>query len=105
MKQLTAVLIDDDYETTQILNSFVEDNHMILKIVGQSSSVEESVDLIKLHKPNVIFIDISSKNEGLFNSLRNLDFNLPKFIFISSNELHACSCGYGRREPAVGPSC
>lgn len=89
MKQLTAVLIDDDYETTQILNSFVEDNHMILKIVGQSSSVEESVDLIKLHKPNVIFIDISSKNEGLFNSLRNLDFNLPKFIFISSNELHA----------------
>lgn len=89
MKQLTAVIVDDDYETTQILNSFVEDNHMILKIVGHGSSVEKSLDLIKLHKPDVIFIDISSKNESLFDYINDLDFNLPKFIFISSNELYA----------------
>ena len=88
MKQLTAVIVDNDYETTQILNSFVEDNHMILKIVGHSSTVEKSLDLIKLHKPDVIFIDISSRNESLFDHINDLDFNLPKFIFISSNELY-----------------
>ncbi|MGZ8565323.1 MAG: LytR/AlgR family response regulator transcription factor, partial [Kaistella sp.] len=89
MKQLTAVIVDDDSETTQILNSFVEDNHMILKIVGHGSTVEKSLDLIKLHKPDVIFIDISSRNESLFDYINDLDFNLPKFIFISSNELYA----------------
>lgn len=89
MKQLSAVLIDDENETSRILNSFVEDNHMIMKIVGHGSSVEKSLDLIKLHKPDVIFIDISSKNESLFDFISDLDFNLPKFIFISSNELYA----------------
>lgn len=89
MKQLSAVLIDDENETARILNSFVEDNHMIMKIVGHGSSVEKSLDLIKLHKPDVIFIDISSKNESLFDFISDLDFNLPKFIFISSNELYA----------------
>lgn len=89
MKQLTAVIVNDDYETTQILNSFVEDNHMILKIVGHASSVEKSLDIIKLHKPNVIFIDISSKNESLLDNMSDLDFNLPKFIFISSNAHYA----------------
>lgn len=89
MKQLTAVIVDDDHETAQILNSFVEDNHLILKIVGHGSSVEKSLDLIKLHRPDVIFIDISSRNESLFVSIHDLDFNLPKFIFISSNELYA----------------
>ncbi len=89
MKQLTAVIVSDDYETKQILNSFVEDNHMILKIEGHGSSVEKSLELIKLHKPNVIFIDISSKNESLLTYMSDLDFNLPKFIFIASNELYA----------------
>lgn len=89
MKQLSAVIVDDKYETTQILNSFVEDNHLILKIVGHGTSVEKSLDLIKLHKPDIIFIDISTENESLFDGLTDLDFHLPKFIFISSNELYA----------------
>ncbi|MEC5156622.1 LytR/AlgR family response regulator transcription factor [Chryseobacterium sp. MP_3.2] len=89
MKQLTAVIVDNDYETTEILNSFVEENHIILKIVGHGSSVEKSLDIIKLHKPDVIFIDISSKNENLSDYINDLDFNLPKFIIISSNELYA----------------
>ena len=89
MKQLTAVIVDDDHETTQILNSFVEDNHLILKILGHGSSVVKSVNLIKLHQPDVVFITISSKNESLFDYIRDLDFNLPKFIFISSNEIDA----------------
>lgn len=89
MKQLSAVLIDDENETARTLNSFMADNHMIMKIVGHGSSVEKSLDLIKLHKPDVIFIDISSKNESLFDYISDLDFNLPKFIFISSDELYA----------------
>ncbi len=89
MKQVRALLIDDETETTRILNSFVEDNHMIMTIVGQASSVDKSLELIKLHKPDVIFIDISSKNENLFDYINDLDFNLPKFIFISSNEKYA----------------
>lgn len=89
MKQLTAIIVDNDIETTEILNSFVDENHIILKIVGYGSSVKEGLDLIKLHKPDVVYIDISSKNENLFNYIRDLDFNLPKFIFISSNEHYA----------------
>jgi two-component system LytT family response regulator len=89
MKQLSAVLIDDENETARILHSFVQDNHMIIKIVGHGSSVEKSLELIKLHKPDVIFIDISSKNESLFDYISDLDFNIPKFIFISSDELYA----------------
>lgn len=89
MKQLTAVIVRDDSETAQILNSFVGDNHLILKIVGHGSSVEESMELIKLHQPNVVYIDISPRNESLLHSMNELDFNPPKFIFISSNELFA----------------
>jgi DNA-binding LytR/AlgR family response regulator len=62
---------------------------MIINIVGAASAVEKSLDLIKLHKPDVIFIDVSKRNESLFDLIKELNFNPPIFIFISSTELYA----------------
>lgn len=89
MKQITSVLIDDQEETARILHSFAVDNPLIINLVGNESSVEKSLTLIKLHKPDLVFIGISKKNESLFEYINELDFNPPKFIFISSDDSYA----------------
>jgi two-component system LytT family response regulator len=89
MKPISAILISDKEETARILNSFAADNQIIINIVATESAVEKSLTLIKLHKPNLIFIDVSKNNESLFDNLTELDFNLPKFIFISSDDSYA----------------
>ena len=89
MKQIRALIINDEVETTRVLNSFVDDNHMIMEIVGHESSVEKSVELIKLHKPDTVFITISPQNENLFDCINDLNFNIPKFIFIAADEAYA----------------
>ncbi|EIA08658.1 LytR/AlgR family response regulator transcription factor [Flavobacterium frigoris] len=89
MEPIIAILISDEEETTQLLKSFAEDNLMIINMVGTESDVDKSMTLINSHKPQLVFIDISKRNESLIDLINELDFNRPKVIFISSDQSYA----------------
>ena len=89
MTPVTAIIITEEKDTLTILKKFEEENFMIIKIVGDAISVIDGINIIKLTKPDVIFLDIILKDNTFFELLEQLEFNIPKLIFISEQEHYA----------------
>jgi two-component system LytT family response regulator len=89
MTPINAIIITDEKDTLKILKNFEEENFMIMKIIGDAFSVIDAIDIIKLKKPDVVFLDIVLKDDIFFEMLEQLEFSIPKLVFISANENYA----------------
>ena len=89
MTPINAIIISEEKDTLTILKNFEEENFMILKIIGDAFSVIDAIDIIKLKKPDVVFLDIVLKDDVFFEMLEQLEFSIPKLVFISANENYA----------------
>ncbi|WP_339919645.1 LytTR family DNA-binding domain-containing protein [uncultured Flavobacterium sp.] len=89
MTPINAIIITEEKDTLTILKKFEEENFMIIKIIGDAISGIDGIDIIKLTKPDVIFLDIIFKEDTFFEMLEQLEFSFPKLVFISANENYA----------------
>lgn len=89
MIPIQALIISEDKETLTILEKFTEEHLMLLQIVEAATSVNDGIEAIQLKKPDVIFLDIAFREGTFFERLNQLDFNIPKLIFISQEERYA----------------
>jgi two-component system LytT family response regulator len=85
MRLLKSIVIDSNSDVVVQLSKFAEENSVILEICGFSSSLSEAMPLIRAHKPELIFLDPTAVNLSEFHFIKQLDFNIPKFIFISTD--------------------
>jgi len=85
MRLLKSIVIDSNSEVVAQLSKFAEENSVILEICGTSDSLSEAMPLIRAHKPELIFLDPTAVNLSEFHLIKQLDFNIPKFIFISTD--------------------
>ena len=89
MTPVNAIIISEQKETFLTLKKFEEENSMIMKIIGDTNSVKNATALIKDKKPDVILLDIVLENNLFFEMLEQLEFNIPKLVFISSHKEYA----------------
>ena len=89
MTPIKAVIISEEKETFQILKKFEEENAMIMEIIGNADSINDGVVIIKEKKPDAIFLDVVLENNLFFEMLEQLDFNIPKLVFVSANKEYA----------------
>jgi len=68
---LTAVVIEDEQESLQLLKSLVTSNGNA-KVIGATSNPEEAIDVIELHKPDIVFLDIKMPGKSGFDILDDL---------------------------------
>ncbi len=92
MKQISAVIIDDEKNSIDLLEIYLEKYcPSAIKIVGTAISKKEGIQLIKDHTPELIFLDILL-NDGngfeLLAEVSNLELNI-KVIFISAYDRFA----------------
>lgn len=86
MTPINAIIITEGKDTLKILKKFEEENFLIIKIIGEAKSIIDGISIIQLKKPDVIFLDIMTKENLFFELLEQLEFNIPKLIFISDNK-------------------
>jgi two-component system LytT family response regulator len=89
MIQINTLIINKNNDTLTLLEKFVEENFMIIKIIGDTTSIYEGINLIKSKRPEVVFLDIIFKDNSFFEMLDQLEFKIPKLVFISENERDA----------------
>lgn len=89
MTPVNAIIISEEKDTLLILKKFEEENAMILKIIGDSHTITNGIEIIKSKIPDAIFLDFIFKDNRFFEMLEQLDFSIPKLIFISSHEKDA----------------
>lgn len=76
----TCVLIDDEIRSIDtlktIIENFIDDD---LKILGTANSAKEGYDLIKITKPQIVFLDIEMPHQTGFDMLekfKKIDFEV-----------------------------
>ncbi|MHC0442804.1 LytR/AlgR family response regulator transcription factor [Flavobacterium sp. 3-210] len=89
MPPIDAIIISEEQETFQILKKFEEENAAIMEIIGNADSIKDGMTLIKEKKPDLILLDIQHKNNLFFEMLQQLEFSIPKLVFISANKDYA----------------
>lgn len=87
MKAIKTVIIDDERlareELKLLLTEFVE-----IEIIDEAQNGEEGIEKIRLHKPDLIFLDVSMPGMTGFEMLKQLD-DVPQVIFITAFDEYA----------------
>jgi two-component system LytT family response regulator len=86
MKLIKAIIIDSNLDVINQLSKFAEENAVIIDICGFCDNFIDGIELIKTHKPDLIFLDPTNDNLASFDLVKELAFNIPKFIFISDDK-------------------
>lgn len=87
MTNLKAIIVDDERLARVNLKKLLEP-HPEIDIVGEAGSCERAVELINLHKPQLIFLDIQLSGETGFDLLEIID-NSIKIIFVTAYDEYA----------------
>ena len=90
---LTALIIDDERLAREELE-FLLDSEDDVSILGHGSNGIEAVDLIRTHKPDIVFLDVQMPGLDGFAVLRKLlegasPAELPQIIFATAFDQYA----------------
>jgi len=89
MTAINAVILSHEKETLMILKKFAEENYMIVQIIGVAQCISDGIVLIKSKKPDAIFLNIALEDDSFFEMLEQLEFSIPKLVFISTHKDYA----------------
>lgn len=87
---IKALIIDDESHARKMLAMLLQDTEVAVEVLGEASSAEQGIELVKEHEPDVLFLDIDMPGLSgmqlaeMFGD--NRDFEI---IFITGHQEHA----------------
>jgi two-component system LytT family response regulator len=87
--KIKAIIVEDEFHSRETLKAFLEGYCPDVELKGTAAQVNEAVDLISLHHPDLVFMDIelqSGTGFDVLERLTHLDFHL---IFTTAFEHYA----------------
>ncbi len=87
MTTLKAIIVDDERLARVNLRKLLIPHPEII-IAGEASSIENTLELINIHNPHLIFLDIQLSGETGFDLLEVID-NSIKIIFVTAYDEYA----------------
>lgn len=87
--KLKAIIVDDEYSAREVLLELVERFCPDIETVALCSNVENAVEKINLHKPDLVFLDVEMPNYAGYEIVEffdTVDFNI---IFITAYDKYA----------------
>jgi two-component system, LytTR family, response regulator len=86
---MRAVIVEDEPKSLEVLCSIIHNNCPGLSISGSASTVEQAVELITKHKPELVFLDISMPDGSGFDLLEKVAGQKFELIFTTASDQHA----------------
>jgi two-component system, LytTR family, response regulator len=89
MALLKALIVDDEYQGRSFMQKILEKEHPDVEVVGQASTIDETLSNIQNLNPNLIFLDIILGRENafdLFSKIQNVNFEI---IFTTAHNEYA----------------
>lgn len=85
MKTIKAIIIDDEKNAQECLNSLVALYCPQVKIIGIASDIQQGKNLLKKNHPDLVFLDISIGSDTGFDLLECLDSFTFQIIFTTAH--------------------
>ena len=86
LNKLTAVIVDDELYGRENLKKIIETYCPEIEILGLADSVVCAAELVKAHKPDVVFLDINMPVLDGFDFLEEYDERDFMVVFVSAHE-------------------
>jgi two-component system LytT family response regulator len=86
---IKTVIIEDEQKSRDMLAAIIQKNCPELEVTGLARDVKEGVELIKTHKPDLVFLDISMPDGSGFDLLEQVSGSKFELIFATASDQHA----------------
>ena len=87
--ELKAILIDDEAAARNVLLNLLDWSNEPVRIVAQADNLLSGVELIKKHKPDVVFLDVQMPDYAGYEIVRFLDEINFEIIFVTAYDQYA----------------
>ncbi|MEK6551934.1 MAG: LytTR family DNA-binding domain-containing protein [Bacteroidota bacterium] len=84
--KLTAIIVDDELHGRENLKKIIENYCHEIEILACADSVVNAKDLVNVHKPDVVFLDINMPVLDGFDFLEEYDDRNFMVVFVSAHE-------------------
>ena len=85
---IRVLLVDDESLAREMLREMLQDDPQVT-IVGESCNGREALDAIRIHSPDLIFLDVQMPELGGFEVLEALGKEIPGVIFVTAYDQYA----------------
>ncbi|MBN2682989.1 MAG: response regulator transcription factor [Bacteroidales bacterium] len=89
MNQIKAIIVDDEVKALKSIEMIVNQHCENVKIVGLANSVAQAEELIALHSPNLVFLDVEMPEANGFELLERVQPRNFEVIFVTAFNHHA----------------
>lgn len=86
---MRALIIDDEIKSREAIHTLVDKHCDDVRVVGVAGNVEEGLRQIKVHEPDLVFLDVSMPGGSGFDLLRKVPEIYFEVIFITAHDSYA----------------
>ncbi len=86
---IKVVIVDDEEFARNIIKKVISANFKDLSVVAEGGNVFNGVEVIKKHKPDIVFLDIDMPDGTGFDLLKKISNPDFKLIFVTAHSEHA----------------
>ena len=87
MQRWKALIVDDERLARKELRSMLAE-HPVIDIIGEAENVEQALQFLRNHKPDVLFLDIQMPGQSGFHLLEQIQ-PIFKVIFVTAYDAYA----------------
>ncbi len=84
MQNITAIIIDDEEHNRHVLSALLNKHCTTIQIIGSAKSADEGFELIKMQKPQLVFLDVKMPKKSGFDLLRQFETIDFEIVFVSA---------------------
>jgi len=88
-EKLRAVIVEDEQASRETLTAYLEKYCPDVELLGEADSVKTGLEIIKLHKPDVVFLDIEMPYGNAFDLLEQIHDVDFEVVFVTAYSNYA----------------
>lgn len=89
MNKLKVVLVDDESDSLEVLKFMLKKSDVDVEVVASCNNAEDAIEMIQIHHPDLLFLDIEMPGNDGFTVLRAFDNPSFKVIIVTGYERYA----------------
>ncbi|MBC2838810.1 LytTR family DNA-binding domain-containing protein [Robiginitalea sp. SC105] len=87
--EITAVLIDDEAQSREILRTYLSKYCDTVRILGEAANVNEGLELLRSQQPDLVFLDVEMPFGNAFDLLEQVPERNFETVFVTAYQQYA----------------
>ena len=86
---ITALVVDDEANSRAILQNYLKKYCPQVQVLGEAGSVTETLELLKKHEPDLVFLDVEMPYGNAFDLLDKVPDRSFETVFVTAYDQYA----------------